>query len=122
MAQEDQNGEVISFLGDIFTHRSSITVYGVYRGPIAARSYLKPEGQGDYDGAGSDEGRAYSGLWRNGRPRGTGWWSVVAQSRGRVDLALEGGGRRPVAYDVGELACGQRRRMRPSCQPSSGHQ
>ena len=74
MAQEDQNGEVISFLGDIFTHRSSITVYGVYRGPIAARSYLKPEGQGDYDGAGSDEGRAYSGLWRNGRPRGTGWW------------------------------------------------
>ena len=42
----------------------------------------------------------------------------------RVDLAREGGGRCPVPDDVDERgppAAGQRRRIRPSCQPLSCH-
>ncbi len=65
--------------GEIFKHVSSWssdTFCGTYRGTVVAAGTGSgvPEGYGDYEGDNSNAGLAYSGEWRDGVPRGTGWW------------------------------------------------
>jgi hypothetical protein len=53
----------------------STLFFGTYRGTVVAGTKSEvPEGYGDYEGDRGNAGLAYNGEWRDGVPRGTGWW------------------------------------------------
>ena len=65
----------LSTMGWMTDRVRSRTFFGTYRGTVVAGTGSQvPEGYGDYEGDGGNAGLAYNGEWRDGVPRGTGWW------------------------------------------------
>jgi hypothetical protein len=84
---------------------TSRTFFGTYRGTVIASGGSEvPEGYGDYEGDRGNAGLAYNGEWRDGVPRGTGWWQQI-NTQGVFQRKLIYAGEFDIHSPCGQGAC-----------------